>query len=130
MKISERNFEKLVIEAVEELPKEIREKMENVAITVEGKPTFEELKRTGTKIQNLLLGLYQGIPKTSWGRGFGGNLPDKITIFQGPIETLAKGQREIKELVKIVVWHEIAHHFGIGEKQVRELEKKWKKSKG
>jgi predicted Zn-dependent protease with MMP-like domain len=120
----------LVTEAIRELPEEIREKMENVAITIERRPTFEELRRTGTKIQNLLLGLYQGVPKTAWGRGFGGNLPDKITIFQESIEKISPNPKEIKELVKIVVWHEIAHHFGIGEKKVRELEKKWKKPNG
>jgi predicted Zn-dependent protease with MMP-like domain len=70
------------------------------------------------------------VPKTVWGReSFSARLPDKITIFQKPIEKLAGSEKEIKELVKIVVWHEIAHHFGFSEKQVKELEKKWKINK-
>jgi len=56
-------------------------------------------------------------------------LPDKITIFQEPIARISKTEEDIKELVKIVVWHEIAHHFGFNEKQVRALESKWRKDK-
>ena len=113
----ERDFEKIVGEALLALPKQIRDKMDNVAIVVEKRPSSSEL------------GLYQGVPKTSWGRGFGQILPDKITIFQEPIEHLASSPEEIKELVRLVVWHEIAHHFGFSEKKVRDLEAKWSKQK-
>jgi len=110
-------FEKLVAEGLESLPENIRQKMDNVEIVVEkGLP------------QGPFLGLYQGVPKTSWGRGFGMRLPDKITIFQAPIENFAKTPETIKELVKNTVWHEVAHHFGFSEKRVRELERKRKVS--
>jgi len=122
------NFEKLVQEATLDLSKEIQEKMENVAICIAQNPSEIELKKTGTRIKSTLLGLYQGFPKTTWGRNnISGRLPDKITIFQEPIIKLSKTKEDIKELVKIVVWHEIAHHFGFNEKQVRALESKWKK---
>ncbi|MCK4454120.1 metallopeptidase family protein [Candidatus Parcubacteria bacterium] len=123
----EKDFEKLVKEAMKKLPKHIQEKMDNVAIVVKKKPSSYELEKTGIKIGGTLLGLYQGVPKTAWGRGFGMILPDKITIFQGSIEQIASSQEEIKELVTIVVWHEIAHHFGFNETQIRKLETKWRK---
>ncbi len=111
------DFEKLVKKAILELPEHIRQKMDNVDIVIEDK----------SSLGDSLLGLYQGVPQTSWGRGFGNILPDKISIFQKPIERSAKSEREIVDLVKNTVWHEIAHHFGFSEKGVRELEVKRKK---
>lgn len=119
-------FEKLVDEAVLELPEDIRKKMDNVEIVVEMFPSEEQLRKTGIRQGNFLLGLYEGVPKTQWGRGFGMTLPDKISIFQNSIEGLCRDALEIKEMVKNVVWHEIAHHFGFDEKGVRDLEKKRK----
>lgn len=111
-------FEKLVAEAIESLPGNIRKIMDNVEIVVEqGSPSGP------------FLGLYQGVPKTAWGRGFGMHLPDKITIFQAPIENFAKTPEAIKELIKNTVWHEIAHHFGFSEKGVKDLEKRRIKNK-
>jgi predicted Zn-dependent protease with MMP-like domain len=126
MEISE--FEKLVDEAIASLPQNIRGAMKNVAILVEDDATADQLRRTGTRRGSVLLGLYQGVPETAWGKGFGSHLPDKITIFKNAIEMFAKTEKEIKELARTVVWHEIAHHFGIGEKEVRNLEKKWSKN--
>lgn len=120
-------FEKLVKESLLVLPETIREKMENVAIVIEDRPSEDDLKQTGIRYGNFLLGLYQGTPKTAWGRGYGMRLPDKITIFQEPIENLAHSEEEIKEIVKNTVWHEVAHHFGFDEKQIRGLESKRKK---
>jgi len=119
-------FEKLVEQAVQELPEKIRQKMENVAIVVEDRPSLEQLRKVGVRYGGILLGLYEGIPQVKWGRGFGGNLPDKITIFQESIERFAKTSEAIKELVKNTVWHEVAHHFGFEEKEIRELERKRK----
>lgn len=142
MLMLEQDFEKLIEKAIVSLPEYIQKAMDNVAIVVEKRPSPYDLRKTGTKIGNSLLGLYQGVPKTSWGRSFGQILPDKITIFREPIESLAssvtrasaKGGdeqsssiQEIAELIRIVVWHEIAHHLGFSEKKVRELERKWRK---
>jgi predicted Zn-dependent protease with MMP-like domain len=124
----EKDFEKLVQKAVMDLPKHIREKMDNVAIVIESNPSPDCLRKSGMRLGDTLLGLYYGIPKTTCGRGFTGDLPDKITIFNEPIEKIALTPEKITELVKITVWHEIAHHFGFDEKQVRKLEKKWKKN--
>ena len=127
MLMSEQDFEKFIEKAVVSLPEHIQKAMDNLAIVVEKRPSRYDLRKTGTKIGNSLLGLYQGVPKTSWGRSFGQILPDKITIFREPIESLASSTQEIAELIRIVVWHEIAHHFGFSEKKVRELERKWRK---
>ena len=108
-------FEKLVAEAVEGLPENIKNAMKNVAIVVEDGPA----KRN-------LLGLYEGIPENQWGKNDAIRLPDKITIFKMLIEEVAKTPEDTKELVRVVVWHEIAHHFGFDEKEVRLLEKKWR----
>jgi len=125
MKQSE--FEKLVKEATRGLPEKIRQKMDNVAICVEKRPSREQLRKTGIRYGGFLLGLYEGVPQTKWGRGFGMILPDKITIFQESIENFASSPEEIKKLVRNTVFHEIAHHFGFGEKEVREIERKRRK---
>lgn len=118
------DFETLVNKALETLPENIKNKMENVAIVIEDVPTREQLKKTGVRQNDLLLGLYEGIPQTAWGRGFGGNLPDKITIFQKNIEYFARSDKEIEESVRNVVIHEIAHHFGFDEKGARRVARK------
>jgi predicted Zn-dependent protease with MMP-like domain len=107
-------FEKLVVEAVESLPQNIKDALKNVAIVVEPK----ENKR--------LYGLYQGIPENAWGKAETIHLPDKITIFKGSIDKKARDPDETRELVKLVVWHEIAHHFGFEESQMKKLERKWR----
>lgn len=101
--------------------------MDNVALCVEKRPTAEQLRKTGIRYGGLLLGLYEGVPKTTYGRGFGMILPDKITIFQESIEKFARTPEEIKKLVRNTVWHEVAHHFGFDEKGIRKLEPKWRK---
>jgi predicted Zn-dependent protease with MMP-like domain len=111
-------FEKLVAEAAESLPENIKNAMENIAIVVEERPR-----------RNNLLGLYEGIPENEWGKNEAMRLPDKITIFKVAIEQEAQTSEEIKELVKIVVWHEIAHHFGFDEPETRNLERKWRKNR-
>ena len=111
-------FEKLVVEAVEDLPKFFKEKLDNVDLVVEDWP--EQQFAPG----RLLLGLYQGIPKTRRGAGYTMALPDKITIFKGPIELVSRGdEKVIKDVVVDTVEHEIAHHFGISDARLRELKK-------
>ncbi|MBU4369438.1 metallopeptidase family protein [Patescibacteria group bacterium] len=123
----EKDFEKLVKKAIMTLPGHIRKKMDNVAIVIEKRPSQYELKKVGIRQRTSLLGLYQGVPKTTWGRSFMTILPDKITIFQESIENLANSKKEIMEIIKNTVWHEIAHHFGFSEKGIRALEVKQKK---
>jgi predicted Zn-dependent protease with MMP-like domain len=111
-------FEKLTAMAVDGLPQNIKDALKNVAIVIEDGPA----KRN-------LLGLYEGIPENQWGKSDAIRLPDKITIFKSLIEEEARTPEEIKELVRVVVWHEIAHHFGFDEPQTRALERRWRARK-
>ena len=119
-------FEKLVIEAIKQLPAEIRAKMDNVAIVIEDWPSDHQFRKGGIRAGDLLLGLYEGIPRTARGGNYSGVLPDKISIFKNSIEAVARTPEAIKEQVQETVWHEIAHHFGIDETRVRQLSRKRK----
>jgi len=115
-------FEELVAEAVSQLPEEFRERLENVDITVQSWPSRGQLKSTRTGTGHTLLGLYHGIPMIRRGRGYSLVPPDKITIFQKPIEARCRDDDEIRDTVRKVVRHEIAHHFGIDDARLSELE--------
>jgi predicted Zn-dependent protease with MMP-like domain len=107
-------FEEYVEQAVASLPPDLREFMSNVAIVVEDEPP------DGLP----LLGLYQGLPLTRRGSSYAAVPPDKITIFRGPLERQAVGDPELlRAQVRRVVLHEIAHHFGIGDERLVELDR-------
>jgi predicted Zn-dependent protease with MMP-like domain len=116
------NFEELVIKAIEELPDEFKSKLENVDVVIEDWPSAAQLKRMGLRHPAQLLGLYEGIPQTKRGQGYNLVLPDKITIFQKPVEAQRHSKREIEQEIGEVVRHEIAHHFGIGDDTLRKIE--------
>ncbi len=115
-------FEILVGRAIENLPEEFQRRLENVDVVVEEWPTAEQMKRAGTKSPGRLLGLYQGVPRTRRGRGYGLVLPDKISIFQRPIEAHCRFDHEIEARVGEVVRHEIAHHLGLDDETLRRIE--------
>jgi len=123
-------FEALVIRAIEDLPSEFQSKLENVDVLVEDWPSRTQLSHLGLRHSTQLLGLYEGVPQTTRGRGYNLVLPDKITIFQRPIEAKCRSDREIGTEIGEVVRHEIAHHFGIGDDTLRRIEsQKLKKRK-
>ncbi len=108
------DFEQAIQEALDELPEDLRERMSNVAVVVEDEPP------PGMRV----LGLYQGVPLDRRGHMYGGVLPDKITIYRGPLERLygadeARLRREIRRVVR----HEIAHHFGISDARLIEIDR-------
>ena len=115
-------FEALVASAIDSLPPEFQCKLENVDVVVEDWPTARQLRRGKHGHPTQLLGLYQGVPQTRRGRGYGLVLPDKISIFQKPIEAQCRFGDEIEAKVGEVVRHEIAHHFGLDEKTLRKIE--------
>lgn len=96
---------------------------ENIAVVVEDRPTPDQLLRTQLKRGHILLGLYEGVPLTKRTRSYGMVPPDKITIFQKPIESRCRGDAEITAEIQSVVKHEIAHHFGIDDARLTEIEK-------
>jgi predicted Zn-dependent protease with MMP-like domain len=116
-------FEDLVSRAIESLPLEFQRKLENVDIVVEERPTGAQLRQVKTKSPWQLLGLYQGVPQTRRGRGYGLVLPDKISIFQRAIEAQCRSGYEIEAKIGEVVRHEIAHHFGLDDETLRKIER-------
>ena len=115
-------FEWLVAKAVDSLPDEFRDRLENIDVTVQAFPTLRQMAKARLKHGRILLGLYEGIPRTKRTRGYNMVLPDKITIFQKPIEAKCRSEEEISQEIKEVVRHEIAHHFGIDEETLTRIE--------
>ncbi len=115
------DFEELVMTAVDNLPQEFAAQLDNVAIVVEDVPTRGQVRRAQVEPGNTLLGLYEGVPHTRRGHDYGMVLPDKITIFQRPIEAACLTREDVVALVRKVVIHEIAHHFGISDERLDEL---------
>ena len=108
------DFEALIDDAVASLPDDLRSFMSNVAIVVEDEPP------AGLP----LLGLYQGVPLTRRTTAYGAVPPDRITIYRGPLERLTGGDPDrLRAQVRRVVLHEIAHHFGISDERLRELDR-------
>ena len=115
-------FEQLVDQAVSSLPAEFAERLDNVAIFVEDYPSRRRRSRSRLGPDSTLLGLYEGVPLTARGTDYGMVLPDRITIFQKPIESICRNDAEVVKTVRRVVLHEIAHHFGISDARLEELE--------
>ncbi len=124
MVISKQKFEQLVAEAIDNLPDKIKDKLNNVAIIVEDYPTREQLGKTGRGARDyMLLGLFEGYAQAKR-LNFGPVLPDRITIFRGPICKYARNEDQVKKQIISTVKHEIAHHFGSDEKGARKASKK------
>lgn len=123
-KLSQKEFEKIVKEGIKAIPEKFLQKLKNVAIVIENEPTSAQIKKLNLRPGWTLFGLYEGVPQSERGAGYNAVLPDKITIFQKPIEAAAGAEKDIREIVKNTVWHEIAHHFGMDEARVRQAEKK------
>lgn len=115
-------FEEQVEAALDMVPEEFQGYLQDVAVVVEEWPTARHRHAVGLRPNQTLFGLYEGVPLPQRSWGYSVPLPDRITLFQGPLEAFAGGDRErLREQVRIVVLHEIAHHFGFGEERLREL---------
>jgi predicted Zn-dependent protease with MMP-like domain len=114
-------FEQLVTAAIDGLPEEFRERLENIDIVVADEPTRAQLRRSDIDRGETLLGLYEGVPLTGRTSGYSFVVPDKITIFQKPIEAACTNDAQVMAEVQRVVKHEIAHHFGIDDDRLEEL---------
>ena len=116
-------FEWLVARAIETLPDEFISRLENVDVVVEDYPTKNQLASVGLRRGQTLLGLYEGVPLTKRSSHYGLVPPDKITIFQKPIEAKYRYNAAITNEIQQVVKHEIAHHFGIGDARLEQLQR-------
>jgi predicted Zn-dependent protease with MMP-like domain len=116
-------FEKLVEEAVESLPQQFKDRLENVAVVVQYWPSGRQLRSVGMRRRDELLGLYEGVPLTAFGRDHSMTplLPEKISIFQRPIELAYRSEGRIVRGIEETVRHEIAHHFGISDRRLQDI---------
>ena len=124
MGIMERDeFERMVCQAVDELPVEFREKLDNVEIVVEDLPARHQIDRLRIRNPLQLLGLYEGVPAIKRGSHYGMVPPDKITLFKKSIESKCRFSGNIEREIGRVLRHEIAHHFGFDERTLRRIER-------
>ena len=114
----EPDIEGMVIDALEGLPEVFRERLGSVAIVIEEEPTADQLASVGARG---LYGLYQGVPRTAYGAD-AAMIPSKITLFRGPLLRHSPTPEELAERVTETVYHEIAHHFGISDERLHELQ--------
>jgi predicted Zn-dependent protease with MMP-like domain len=118
-------FERLVEQALRDIPKRFRKAMHNVAVVVEQEPSPDVLDELEIAPGDTLLGLYQGTPLTERSWGHGNSLPDRISIYQGPIEDACVDEDEIRDCIAETVIHEFGHYFGMSEEQIEEIEEKF-----
>ena len=116
-----RTFERWVEEAWASIPTHLRDRFENLVIVVESEPSEEQLEAAGVPLDETLLGLYEGVPLDSRGWQYQMSLPDRITLFQGPLERHGGG---VQQTIYETLWHELAHHIGMDEDEVRAAERR------
>jgi predicted Zn-dependent protease with MMP-like domain len=121
LEISDEQFQTLINEALDSLPKERMEYVQNVAFLFEDIPTPEQRVKLALRHDQTLLGLYEGVP-LSRRQGMTTTFPDKITLFKLPLCASANTETELKEQIRHTMWHELAHYFGLDHQQIHELE--------
>lgn len=121
-KLDKVEFEKMVTAGIAAIPQRFLRKLNNVVVVIEDEPTAVQKEKLHLNKKWTLFGLYEGVPQTVRGAHYGSVLPDKITIFRKPIIQASHDAQIIQAIVKNTVWHEIAHHFGMNEDEVRQSE--------
>jgi predicted Zn-dependent protease with MMP-like domain len=116
-------FDRLVEVAYKRIPGRFRRRMKNIAVVVEPEPTAAQLMRASVSPRGTLLGLYEGRPLTHRSVFESFAMPDRITVFQGPHERLARSPEHLEQLIEETIWHEVAHYFGMDEQRVRAAER-------
>lgn len=114
-------FESMVIEAIDGLPPEFKDRIANLDFTIEEWARPDDVVRTGTPRGATLLGVYRGVPLTRRGSGYHMTLPDTIVIFRGPLTRMARDEDDLRKRVTHVVRHEVGHYFGISDDRLREI---------
>jgi predicted Zn-dependent protease with MMP-like domain len=118
-------FERLVVEAITLIPKRFRREMKNLALVVEDEPSIALLQEMEVVPPDSLYGLYQGtpLPERSW--GFGNVLPDRITLYQRPIEEDCDDEDDIRAVIGETLIHEVGHYFGLSEEEIQDIEERY-----
>ncbi len=125
MDISDEQFASMIARAMDEMPRRYMEHLDNVVVTYADAPTPEQVRKLKLRGDQLLLGLYEGIPLTSRGAGYNLVLPDKITLFKHPIIAATQDDDSCYRQVKHTLWHEIAHFYGLDHDQIHAIEARW-----
>jgi predicted Zn-dependent protease with MMP-like domain len=116
------DFQSLVAEAVQTIPQKFRDAMQNIAIVIEDEPSLETLQEVGIEPPDTLLGLYQGTPLTERQWAHGNILPDKITLYQFPIEDESEDEEDLIVAIGETLIHEVGHYFGLSEEEIEAIE--------
>jgi predicted Zn-dependent protease with MMP-like domain len=119
------DFLQLVNEALATIPERFRDAMQNIAVVVEDEPSVEQLHEVGIEPPDTLLGLYEGTPLTERQWADGNRLPDKVTLFQGPIEDSSADENDVVVAIGETLIHEIGHYFGLSEEEIEEIEDRY-----
>ena len=123
MDSSDQEFESLMNQAIDELPQAYIKGLDNVAIVYADEPSPDQVQKMRLDNNHLLLGLFEGIPKTQRGSGYSLVLPDKITLFKKPIMAVSHSKDDLFDQIKRTLWHEIAHHYGLNHDDIQARQK-------
>jgi predicted Zn-dependent protease with MMP-like domain len=123
--VERRAFDALVADSLAGIPREFREAMANLAISVESEPSRELLAQMEIEPPDTLLGLYQGTPLTERTTGYGNVLPDRILLFQGPLERASEDRDDLVVAIGETLIHEIGHYFGLSEEEIEDIEERY-----
>lgn len=124
--ITDDDFAKLISRAMDEMPSQYMRGLDNVVVTYDDTPSPEQALKLKLRGDQLLLGLYEGIPLTKRGAGYNLVLPDKITLFKHPILAVTHDEKSFYRQIKHTLWHEIAHFYGLDHDRIHEIERHWK----
>src|SRR6266436_4780728 len=123
--MTRKDFERLVAEAVTLIPRRFRREITNLALIIEPEPSAELLREMEIEPPDSLYGLYSGTPLTERGWGYGNQLPDRITLYQIPIEEDCDDEDEMRAVIGETLIHEVGHYFGLSEEQIEEIEERY-----
>jgi predicted Zn-dependent protease with MMP-like domain len=124
--VSDEQFSALIARAMDEMPEKYMKHLNNVVITYADQPNIHQVKTLHMRGDQLLLGLYEGIPLTKRGAGYNLVLPDKITLFKLPLMAVTHDEQSFYTQIKHTLWHEIAHFYGLDHDKIHEIERNWR----
>lgn len=123
--MNDEEFSSYISRAIDEMPERYIKGLDNVVITYADQPTPDQARKLRLRGDQLLLGLYEGIPLPQRGAGYNLVLPDKITLFKRPIQAVTHDATSFYRQVKHTLWHEIAHFYGLDHDQIHAIESRW-----
>jgi predicted Zn-dependent protease with MMP-like domain len=123
--VTREKFETLVVEAIKLIPQRFRREMRNIAVVVEDEPSTDLLEEMEIEPPDSLYGLYQGTPLPERAWGYGNTLPDRVTIFQKPIEEDCEDDDDVRAVIGETLIHEVGHYFGLSEEEIEAIEERY-----